>query len=147
MVKTTMMSTAFSNKVPLDVTVSAQPQCCAHGTECAVHQMPYDAEFAVCTSSVGVGSVRHEAILKETSSASIDDRERAADSIPRLGELLIAQGKLTLDQLAIALDRQKTSGRRLGEELIKAGYVQRAVVSRAMRIQRRLSFSRQHGKR
>jgi hypothetical protein len=59
---------------------------------------------------------------------------------PRLGEILVAQGKITPQQLAIALDRQRTSGRRLGEELIKAGFVQRAVVSRALRIQRRIVF-------
>jgi hypothetical protein len=64
----------------------------------------------------------------------------AAKEAPRLGEILVAQGKITPQQLAIALDRQRTSGRRLGEELIKAGFVQRAVVSRALRIQRRIVF-------
>src|SRR5271170_3333675 len=64
----------------------------------------------------------------------------AADRAPKLGEILVAQGKITPQQLAIALERQRTSGRRLGEELIKAGYVQRAVVSRALRIQRRIVF-------
>ena len=59
---------------------------------------------------------------------------------PRLGELLVAQGKITQEQLAIALERQRTSGRRLGEELVKAGFVQRSVVSRALRIQRRIVF-------
>jgi hypothetical protein len=67
-------------------------------------------------------------------------RESARDRAPKLGEILVAQGKITHEQLAIALDRQKTSGRRLGEELIKAGFVQRAVVSRALRIQRRVVF-------
>ena len=57
---------------------------------------------------------------------------------PRLGELLIAQGALTREQLAIALENQKTSGRRLGEELVKAGFVKRSVVSRALRFQRRI---------
>jgi hypothetical protein len=59
---------------------------------------------------------------------------------PKLGELLLAQGKITREQLAIALERQKSSGRRLGEELVKAGFVERAVVSRALRIQRRVVF-------
>jgi hypothetical protein len=63
-----------------------------------------------------------------------------ADRAPRLGEILVAQGKITPEQLAIALERQKTSGRRLGEELIKAGFVQRGVVSRALRMQRRVVF-------
>jgi hypothetical protein len=64
----------------------------------------------------------------------------ASDRAPKLGEILVAQGKITPQQLAIALDRQKTSGRRLGEELVKAGFVQRAVISRALRIQRRIVF-------
>jgi len=63
-----------------------------------------------------------------------------AERAPKLGELLVAQGKITPEQLAVALERQKTSGRRLGKELIKAGFVQRAVISRALRIQRRIVF-------
>jgi hypothetical protein len=64
----------------------------------------------------------------------------SADRPPKLGEILIAQGTITQEQLAIALERQKTSGRRLGEELVKAGFVKRSVVSRALRIQRRIVF-------
>ncbi|HEV3239928.1 MAG TPA: hypothetical protein VG429_05960 [Casimicrobiaceae bacterium] len=64
----------------------------------------------------------------------------AADRTPKLGEILVAQGKITQEQLAIALERQKSSGRRLGEELVKAGFVPRSVVSRALRIQRRVIF-------
>ena len=64
----------------------------------------------------------------------------AAQSAPKLGEILVAQGKITQEQLTIALERQKTTGRRLGEELVKAGFVKRAVVSRALRIQRRIVF-------
>jgi hypothetical protein len=64
----------------------------------------------------------------------------SADRPPKLGEILVAQGKITQEQLAIALERQKTSGRRLGEELIEAGFVKRSVVSRALRIQRRIVF-------
>jgi hypothetical protein len=59
---------------------------------------------------------------------------------PKLGEILVAQGKITEEQLALALEQQKTSGRRLGEELVKAGFVKRSVVSRALRIQRRIVF-------
>lgn len=63
-----------------------------------------------------------------------------AERAPKLGEILVAQGKITQEQLRIALERQKTSGRRLGEELVKAGFVQRSVVSRALRVQRRIVF-------
>src|SRR5438105_5316471 len=64
----------------------------------------------------------------------------APQAAPKLGEILVAQGKITQEQLTIALERQKTTGRRLGEELVKAGFVKRAVVSRALRIQRRIVF-------
>jgi hypothetical protein len=63
------------------------------------------------------------------------------DRPPRLGEVLVAQGVISREQLAVALERQKTSGRRLGEELIKAGFVKRSVVNRALRMQRSLSVA------
>ena len=63
------------------------------------------------------------------------------DRPPKLGEILLAQGQITPEQLAAALKSQRTSGRRLGEELIQAGYVKRSVVSRALRIQRRITFA------
>ncbi|HZI83929.1 MAG TPA: hypothetical protein VFF44_08435 [Casimicrobiaceae bacterium] len=66
---------------------------------------------------------------------------QAGDRPPKLGEILVAQGQITKEQLAAALDSQRESGRRLGEELIKAGYVKRAVVSRALRIQRRITVA------
>lgn len=59
---------------------------------------------------------------------------------PKLGEILVAQGTITREQLAIALERQKTSGRRLGEELVKAGFAKRSMVSRALRFQRNVVF-------
>ena len=68
------------------------------------------------------------------------DKLAAPGQPPKLGEILVAQGKITQEQLALALERQKTSGRRLGEELIKAGFVKRAVVSQALRVQRRIVF-------
>src|ERR1700740_488656 len=63
------------------------------------------------------------------------------DRPPKLGELLLAQGAITNEQLAAALERQKTSGRRLGEELIHAGIVKRSVVNRALRVQRRIGVA------
>jgi hypothetical protein len=61
------------------------------------------------------------------------------DRAPKLGELLVAQGAISPEQLKTALERQKTSGRRLGEELIKLGFVKRSVVNRALRMQRRIA--------
>jgi len=66
---------------------------------------------------------------------------KSPDRPPKLGEILVAQGQITPEQLAAALKSQRSSGRRLGEELIQAGYVKRSVVSRALRIQRRITFA------
>lgn len=41
----------------------------------------------------------------------------------RLGDLLIAAGKITSEQLSAALDVQKESGRRLGEVLVSEGFL------------------------
>src|SRR3546814_6505359 len=41
----------------------------------------------------------------------------------RLGDLLVEQGVITGEQLAIALDEQKRSGRKLGGTLIALGFV------------------------
>jgi hypothetical protein len=69
------------------------------------------------------------------------DKPGAVDRPPKLGEILVAQGQISREQLAAALASQRKSGHRLGEELIKAGYVKRSVVSRALRIQRRITFA------
>jgi hypothetical protein len=69
------------------------------------------------------------------------DKASGTDRPPRLGEILVAQGHISRDQLAAALASQQNSGRRLGEELIKAGYVKRTVVSRALRMQRQISVA------
>jgi hypothetical protein len=68
-------------------------------------------------------------------------RPDVGDRPPKLGEILVSQGQITQEQLDAALASQRQSGRRLGEELIKAGYVKRSVVSRALRIQRRITFA------
>jgi hypothetical protein len=78
---------------------------------------------------------------REAGAAPVHEGETVVSAErPRLGEILVAQGKITQEQLAIAIERQKKSGRRLGEELIKAGFVKRGAVSLALRIQRRIVF-------
>jgi len=67
--------------------------------------------------------------------------DHAGNRRPRLGDILVANGQITREQLAAALEGQRHSGRRLGDELVAAGYVTRAVVSRALRIQRRVTFA------
>jgi hypothetical protein len=34
--------------------------CCYHAASCAIHQLPYDAKFVLCTCGEGVGRPRHE---------------------------------------------------------------------------------------
>ena len=82
-----------------------------------------------------VDALLHANMLKR------DGKREGGDRPPKLGEILVAQGQITQEQLENALASQRDSGRRLGEELIKAGYVKRAVVSRALRIQRRVTFA------
>jgi hypothetical protein len=67
--------------------------------------------------------------------------DQGAGRRPRLGDILVANGQITREQLASALSTQRKSGRRLGDELVAAGYVSHSVVARALRIQRRLTFA------
>ncbi len=50
----------------------------------------------------------------------------------RLGDLLIKQGLISQDQLMMALDRQKTNGRKLGRELVDSGFVSEEQISEAL---------------
>lgn len=55
-----------------------------------------------------------------------------------LGNILVADGQITPDQLECALRRQVTSGRRLGEELIRAGHANWGQVEGGLVLQRNL---------
>ena len=50
----------------------------------------------------------------------------------RLGDLLIQQGLLTDEQLKLALDEQKRSGRKLGRIFVDSGYVTEEGISKAL---------------
>jgi MSHA biogenesis protein MshE len=50
----------------------------------------------------------------------------------RLGEILVQQKLLTVEQLKAALDEQKRSGRRLGRVVIESGYVTEEQISEAL---------------
>ena len=58
----------------------------------------------------------------------------------RLGDLLISQGLLTDEQLKIALDEQKRSGRKLGRIFVDSGYVTEEGISKALAGQLRVPF-------
>jgi MSHA biogenesis protein MshE len=58
----------------------------------------------------------------------------------RLGEILLRQGLLSPEQLAQALEAQKTSGRRLGRVFIDSGYVTEEQICEALAGQLRIAF-------
>lgn len=62
----------------------------------------------------------------------------AGDSPLRLGELLIATGHITREQLEHALQRQSLTHGRLGEILVEAGYVRPSRVKYGIRLQKML---------
>jgi hypothetical protein len=55
-----------------------------------------------------------------------------------LGKILVASGQITRVQLDSALLGQRTSGRRLGEELIDAGHASKRQVEKGLRLQKKL---------
>ncbi len=56
-----------------------------------------------------------------------------------LGNILVASGEITREQLAAALQRQRASGQRLGEELIQASITSKLQVDSGLLLQRKLS--------
>ncbi len=58
----------------------------------------------------------------------------------RLGDLLIQQGLLTDEQLKLALDQQKATGRKLGRIFVDSGYVTEEGISQALARQLRIPF-------
>lgn len=56
----------------------------------------------------------------------------------RLGEILVANGEITREQLNEALARQRKSGNRLGDELIEAGHLKPRQVQRWLAVQHHL---------
>jgi len=53
----------------------------------------------------------------------------------RLGEILVATGQISRSQLDAALERQRRSGRKLGEELLAAGDVDARQLAAGLRVQ------------
>jgi MSHA biogenesis protein MshE len=58
----------------------------------------------------------------------------------RLGEILVQQGLLSADQLQLALEEQKRSGRKLGRVFIESGYVTETQISEALARQLQIPF-------
>ncbi|WP_136526864.1 Ig-like domain-containing protein [Geomonas ferrireducens] len=64
------------------------------------------------------------------------NQQAPAETPLRLGELLVATGHITREQLGRALAKQGDSGRKLGDILVAEGYVRRSEVNRAVRLQK-----------
>ena len=62
----------------------------------------------------------------------------AAATQLRLGDLLLREQLITREQLAQALQEQKTSGMRLGYTLVKLGFVQETEISKMLARQYRM---------
>jgi len=58
----------------------------------------------------------------------------------RLGELLVQQGLITEDQLKLALDDQKRSGRKLGRVFVENGFVTEEAISQALAKQLQIPY-------
>src|SRR3989304_1460459 len=58
----------------------------------------------------------------------------------RLGEILVQQKLLTQEQLRLALDEQKRSGRKLGRVFIEHGYVTEEEISEALAKQLQIPY-------
>lgn len=66
---------------------------------------------------------------------------RAGDSPVRLGELLVAGGHITREQLGDALAKQKVTRKKIGEVLVEAGYARASQIRYGMQLQRMLMSS------
>jgi hypothetical protein len=62
-----------------------------------------------------------------------------------LGELLVESGVLTQDELELALEEQRLSGRRLGEVIVKQGFASGPAVTRAVAQQWGLELAPERG--
>ena len=58
----------------------------------------------------------------------------------RLGEILVQQKLLTQEQLKLALDEQKRSGRKLGRVFIEQGFVTEEEISEALAKQLQIPY-------
>ena len=59
-------------------------------------------------------------------------------AVKKLGAILVATGQITRAQLEYALRRQAATGRRLGDELIKAGQASKGQIEGGLLLQRKL---------
>ncbi len=69
-----------------------------------------------------------------------DSRKKVAIGGGRIGDILVAEGKITEDQLEHALMMQKDDPREVGKILVSLGYIEKADLARALAHRLRLDF-------
>ena len=74
--------------------------------------------------------------LANPEAAGLSDDETATPSVPRLGELLVAQGVASRESVEAIVREQ--GGKKIGEKLIESGQVSAKDVAKALRTQRQL---------
>ncbi|HMA43829.1 MAG TPA: type II secretion system protein GspE, partial [Gemmatimonadales bacterium] len=62
----------------------------------------------------------------------------AALTIDKLGDILVRDGLITLDQLKRALAEQRSSGMRLGYTLVKLGFIEETEITKMLARQYRM---------
>jgi hypothetical protein len=87
---------------------------------------------------------RREGPLSAHERTIFQDYQQRADAEPvafgkfALGNILVAKGEITHDQLGTALRRQAETGRRLGEELVQTGQASASQIEGGLLLQRKL---------
>ena len=66
--------------------------------------------------------VRLQMVSEDTLTSILGVQMQSATKM-RIGEMLLAQGYITQDQLNKALETQKTTGKRLGRTLVELGFM------------------------
>lgn len=92
---------------------------------------------------IGILLVRHGCLSDAELQAmlAMQTTPRHAKSALKLGNILLALGKISQAQLDEALQSQSLSGKRLGDFLHEAGYVAHADIQHGLHLQRRLQAS------
>jgi hypothetical protein len=101
------------------------------------------AEQAQCGLKLGAVLVRRGCLTAPELRLALAFQNRLGGAAGRggplqLGNLLVAMGRITAEQLEEMLARQRESNRRLGEMLISAGYLSEPEVADGLRLQQTL---------
>lgn len=101
------------------------------------------AEQARTGEALGHILIRHGWIEPGELHAVLEFQRRQAGEAPtcgqlKLGELLVATGQITREQLEQGLSRQRQSGKKLGEDLVDCGLLKPHQLARALQLQQRL---------